>query len=70
MAKLKAEMRLLDVACGGPQNRQVNRRKQWTRPHLTGDIRTESETRVGRKRLNVIKHKSKLRHRYRKLVSK
>lgn len=70
MSKKNAEMRILDVACGGPQNRQVNRRKQWTRPHITGDIRTETETRPGRKRLNVIEHKSKLRHRHRKLVSR
>lgn len=70
MSKKNAEMRVLDVACGGPFNRRINRRKQWIKPGIMGDIRTESETHAGRKRLNVATYKSKLRHRYRKLVSR
>ena len=64
MAK-NAPLRLLKVAAG---TRSIN--KNWMRPVIHADYRTETETRKGRRRLRAIRHQSKLRHKRRLLISK
>lgn len=59
-------MRLLHVASGG----RLNRFKLWIHPRVHADVRTEIETRSGRKRLRAIRHQARLRHKYRQLITK